>query len=141
MSALSSGNVSKYEFLTGKDVLPEKDLLEKAATMKRYEYFLLGKEVKAQTDIAKKQYQKLYNTFEFDLIIKKKEEPTFKIYNKSNRIYNSKYSFYKYYLDSKKFDNLSFKLKYLFPHEFFNDLNKLNKLITKKRRNTKEKNK
>ena len=33
-SALSSGNVSKYEFLTGKDVLPEKDLLEKVATIK-----------------------------------------------------------------------------------------------------------
>ena len=31
--ALSSGNVSKYEFLTGKDVLPEKDLLEKAAAL------------------------------------------------------------------------------------------------------------
>ena len=29
ISALSSGNVSKYEFLTSKDVLPEKDLLEK----------------------------------------------------------------------------------------------------------------
>ena len=28
ISALSSGNVSKYEFLTGKDVLPEKDFLE-----------------------------------------------------------------------------------------------------------------
>ena len=27
IAALSSGNVSKYEFLTGKDVLPEKDLL------------------------------------------------------------------------------------------------------------------
>ena len=27
--ALSSGNVSKFEFLTGKDVLPEKDFLEK----------------------------------------------------------------------------------------------------------------
>ena len=34
---LSSGNVSKYEFLTGKDVLPEKDLLEKVATIKRFE--------------------------------------------------------------------------------------------------------
>ena len=33
-SALSSGTVSKYEFLTCKDVLPEKELLEKAATMK-----------------------------------------------------------------------------------------------------------
>ena len=33
--ALSSGNVGKYEFLTGEDVLPEKQLLEKAATIKR----------------------------------------------------------------------------------------------------------
>ena len=38
ISVLSSGNVSKYEFLTGKDVLLEKDLLEKAATIKRFEY-------------------------------------------------------------------------------------------------------
>ena len=36
--ALPSGNVSKYEFLTTKDVLPEKDLLEKAATMIKFEY-------------------------------------------------------------------------------------------------------
>ena len=56
ISALSSGNVSKYEFLTGRDVLPEQDLLEKAATTKRFEYSPLGKELKAQTDIVKKQY-------------------------------------------------------------------------------------
>ena len=37
ISALSS-DISKYEFLTGKDVLPEKDLLENAATMKRFDY-------------------------------------------------------------------------------------------------------
>ena len=36
--ALSSGNLSKYGFLTGKYILSEKDLLEKAATMKRFEY-------------------------------------------------------------------------------------------------------
>ena len=36
ISALSSGNVSKYEFLAQKDILPEKDLLEKAATFKRF---------------------------------------------------------------------------------------------------------
>ena len=41
--ALSWGNVSKYEFLTSKDVLTEKDLLEKAATLKRFEYSPLGK--------------------------------------------------------------------------------------------------
>ena len=56
ISALSSGNVSKCEFFTGKDVLPEKDLLEKA-TRKRFKYSPLGKKLKAQTDIAKKQYQ------------------------------------------------------------------------------------
>ena len=46
ISALSSGNVSKYEFLTGKYVLPEKDLLEKAASIKIFEYSPLGKELK-----------------------------------------------------------------------------------------------
>ena len=51
ISALSSENVSKYEFLTGEDVLPEKDLLKKAATMKRFEYLLLSKELKVHTDI------------------------------------------------------------------------------------------
>ena len=54
-STLSLINVSGYEFLTGKDFAPEKDLLEKAATMKRFEYSSLGKKLKAQNDIAKKQ--------------------------------------------------------------------------------------
>ena len=53
--ALSSGNVSKYEFLTGKDVLSEKDLLEKAVTaLKRFEYLPLGKELKNQSSVAEK---------------------------------------------------------------------------------------
>ena len=43
ISAISSGNVSKYEFLTGKDVLIEKVMLEKAAALKRFEYSPLGK--------------------------------------------------------------------------------------------------
>ena len=41
--ALSLGNVNKYEFLAGKDVLPKKDLQEKSATIKRFEYSRLGK--------------------------------------------------------------------------------------------------
>ena len=86
--------------MTGKDVLLEQNLLEKTSTIKRFEYLPLGKEIKAQTDIAKKQYQKLDITFEFDKQIKK-EEPTFENYNKSNLIYNSKHSFYKYYGDSE----------------------------------------
>ena len=54
VSAFLSRNVSKHEFLTGKDVLPQKDLLEKAATMKRFEYSPLVKELKTQTENAKK---------------------------------------------------------------------------------------
>ena len=54
ISALSSGNVSKCEFLTGKDFLLEKRLAKKAAALKRFE----AKELKAQTDIAKKLFKK-----------------------------------------------------------------------------------
>ena len=38
-SALSSGNIGKYEFLAGKDVLPEKALLEKAAIIKYLNFY------------------------------------------------------------------------------------------------------
>ena len=53
ISVLSSGNVGKSEFLTGKDVLPEKDLLEKDATIKRFEYSPLDSELEKETGIAK----------------------------------------------------------------------------------------
>ena len=43
ISALLSENLSKYEFLTPKDAFPEKDLLEKAAAIKRLDYSTLGK--------------------------------------------------------------------------------------------------
>ena len=39
--------------MTRKEVLPEKDLLEKAAALKRFEYSPIGKELNAQTDVAK----------------------------------------------------------------------------------------
>ena len=41
----------------------------KAATMKSFDYSPLGKELKAQTDLAKKQYQKLGDTYESDKTI------------------------------------------------------------------------
>ena len=46
-------------------------MLEKADTMKRFKYSPLGKELKKQTSVAEKHYQKLVDTFEFDTIIKK----------------------------------------------------------------------
>ena len=70
ISALSSGDVSKYKFLTGKDVLPKEYLLGKAAALKRFEYSPLGKELKAHTSAEEKQYWKLDKVFESN----KKEE-------------------------------------------------------------------
>ena len=102
ISALSSGNVSKYEFLKT--------------------YSPLGKELKPQTDIAKKQYKKLDDTLKLDKRIKK-EKPALEKYSKSNLIYNSKHSFYKYYRDSKNSNNFSLKSKYSFLAKPFNDLN------------------
>ena len=48
ISVLSSGIVCKYELLTGEDVLPEEDLLEKTASCKRLEHSPLGGELKKQ---------------------------------------------------------------------------------------------
>ena len=53
--ALSSGNFGKYKFITDENVSSEKDLLEKAATIKRSEYSPLGSELKKRTDIATKK--------------------------------------------------------------------------------------
>ena len=78
--------------MTSNDVLPEKDLLEKAAALKRFEYFPLGNELKAQIDIAKKQYQKLDNTDEFDKTIN--EKSTLNNYSKSDLIYDTNHSFF-----------------------------------------------
>ena len=57
LSALSSQNVGKYEFLTSEDVLPEKGLSEKDATIKKFEYSPSGSEMKKQTGITKDQYK------------------------------------------------------------------------------------
>ena len=61
--------------MTGKYILPGNELIGKAPALKKFEYSLLGKELKTQTDIVKKQYQKLDNTFGFDKIIKKQKPP------------------------------------------------------------------
>ena len=57
--------------MTGKDVSPKKDLLEKAAAIKRFEYSPLGSELKKKISIAEKHYQVLYKLFMSD----EKEEP------------------------------------------------------------------
>ena len=46
-----------------KDVLPEKNLLERAAWLRKFEYSPLSKELKKQTSVAGKQYQNSDNVF------------------------------------------------------------------------------
>ena len=98
----------------------------------------LGKELIAQADIAKKQYQKLDNTSEFDKIIKR-ENLTIENYSKSDLIYNSRYGFQNYYHNDEKFNNLSIKSKYSLLVKFFNNANKFNKLKTQKEKTQKKK--
>ena len=59
ISALVAGNFSKHEFVTGKDVFTEKDLLRKVATLKRFEYLLLGKTFEKQTNVSKNRLRLL----------------------------------------------------------------------------------
>ena len=90
--ALSLGIVSKYEFFTGKDVLSEKDLVEKAAALKRFEYSPLGKELKKQINVAEKQYQnfdKIFKPNEIEQPVTIKKEIT----DKSSLFYDNKCSF------------------------------------------------
>ena len=47
ISALSSENVSKYEFFNWHICLTQKRLVRKATSMKRFQYFPLDKELKA----------------------------------------------------------------------------------------------
>ena len=58
VSYLWSGNIGIYEFLTGQNVLAEKGLVEKAATVKRFECSPWVSELKKQTSIAEKQFQR-----------------------------------------------------------------------------------
>ena len=94
-------------------------MTENAATMKIFEYSPLGKELNKQTDIAKKQYQKLDDALEFDKIIRI-EKPTLIKYDRSNVISNRKYSFYPYY-NTKNFDSFSLTLKYPILFSFYNE--------------------
>ena len=126
--------------MAGQDFIPEKNLPEKAAAIKRFEYSSLGKELEAQTDIAKKQYQGLDNAFisnkdnkNVNESLIKKEKKKYK----SNLIYN-KLSFYSYN-DDKKFDSLSFKSKYFYLLRFYDDLQKLVKMKPVKPDKIKEK--
>ena len=81
-------------------------MLEKAAALKRSEYSPLGKELKAQTSAAEKQYQILDKAFESN----KRVEKNFKSCAKPNLVYSKDFIFYKYH-NTNEFDTHSFYSK------------------------------
>ena len=56
ISALSSGKIDKYEYLTGEEILPSRQsrIIEQA----KFIYSLLGKALEIQTKIVKNQEEK-----------------------------------------------------------------------------------
>ena len=106
-------------------------MLEKAATIKRFEYLPLSSELKKQTCIPEKKYQRLDKASEFDkkgdkTINKDGKKSTLQKYNKSDLICDSKHSFYKYHYINKC-NNCSFESKYKDLISFYQDLNELSK--------------
>ena len=81
-------------------------MLEKAVALKRFEYSPLGKELKAQTNDAGKQYQEVDKVFESN----KKEEKTLKSCANSNLVYSKDFTFYKYH-NTNDFGKRSFYSK------------------------------
>ena len=77
-SALSSGQIHKYEYLAGKDILPsnQQQIIEEA----RFTYSALGKAFEKQTKIIEDQGQKQIDA----LIDLKSKEQTKPIDDKSN---------------------------------------------------------
>ena len=110
---MSSRNVGKYEFLIDEDVLTEEGLLEKANTIKRFEYLPLCIELKRQTDIVSKQYRELNKFSKFhkkegvETINKEERDDD----GKTQQYHNSNHSFYKYH-NIKNIYNLSFKSRH-----------------------------
>ena len=77
-------------------MLLEEDLLEKAATIKRFEYSPLASQLKIHIDIEKMQYQRFDKVYEVDVRINRIDrQPTLEKYNKLDLIYNANDSFYK----------------------------------------------
>ena len=91
--------------MTGKDALLETDLLEKAVTIKRFEYSALGKKFKKQTSASEKWYQKFESN--------KKEENILKCPAKSNLLYSKEFCKYR---NINEFFKLLFILNYLVFH-------------------------
>ena len=93
----------------GDGVLPEKGLLEKTTTNKRFKYLQWGSEMKKWTSFTEIRYQKF-------------DDPTINKYSRSNPIYNPDFSFHEF-SDTSKFERICFESKFSRLTEFPDHLN------------------
>ena len=90
-------------------------MLGKTSTFKRFRYSPLAQELKAQSHVEKKNYQKVDKGYEIDETINEDDKKSaLTNNNKSDPIYDGNQSFYKYCQCNKKYGNLSFESKYCF---------------------------
>ena len=96
ISALSSGKICKYEYLTGEDLLPsnQQQIIEQA----KFTYFPLGKAFEKQIKTIEDQEQKQVDVLE----TLKPEEETKSTENKSNNQQKAKVIFNKLIEERKK---------------------------------------
>ena len=126
ISALSSGKIDNYEYLTGEEILPsnQQQIIEQA----KFTYSPLGKAFEKQTKTIEDQGEKQTKTIQEKRLIKSIEKFTCDINDspiilKENEIYNklTEESFEKINNLDKKVDTnkLVFKYKCNTPHEDF----------------------
>ena len=125
ISALSSNNLEKYEYLTGEDLGLKPSTTEQA----KFEYSPLGKifnKVLSKDDKKEGLFKRLIN-------IEDKNEEQLKLLSNANKTssyiknesdnYDNNFSFYKFYRDFQNFKDSSLESKYNDITKFYRALN------------------
>ena len=107
--------------LVNKNVLPEKGLLEKAATMKRFEYQPLGSELKEETSISEKQCQELDKVDGINTTVLNEKHVNLDL------VYNN-FHFNKFSVTDEDVTDLSDDKKYKHLQKFLKKINELRKV-------------
>ena len=124
-SALSSNNLDKYEYLTGKDLGLKPSTIEKA----KFEYSPLGKILnKELSEEDKKEglfkrLKNIDNKNEEQLKLLSNTNKNSSIKNESDYNYNNNFAFYKFYRYFQNFRDRSLESKYNYISNFYKTLN------------------
>ena len=144
ISALSSNNLDKYEYLTGEDLSVKPSTIEQA----KCEYSPLGKIINKglnKNDQKEGLFKRLKNTEDKNeeqlKLLSNTNKTSSYIKNESDYSYGNNFAFYKFYRDFQNFKDRSLKSKYNDISKFYRALNefKNNKTNTDKTQQHKNK--